>query len=236
MLTITSRQSDTSTDKRKVERTRSRSEGPSVNPRVTEILTPSPQVITAPTVSVACVTAATCTTSTITTVSTPISSLGTRPPFQFAVGGTGQHVKFAQPISASVTGSTVPVQMSFFPTQSGIAPKKPLYKECQKCHHGKTLSVADGHQLCIYCLGPDHCLVQCHFCNMLPNKALIERARRLIWWRSKDLPVCPSARHIREIVARPAGTPEILDDAHVAARILEVGTVPLSTPQSYSSC
>ena len=37
----------------------------------------------------------------------------------------------------------------------GIAPKKPLYKECKKmpCMR-RTLSVSDDHQLCINCLGP----------------------------------------------------------------------------------
>ena len=64
-------------------------------------------------------------------------------------------------------------------------------------------------------------------CNKLPNKALIERARRLIWWRSKNLPACPSAKLIREIIIRIAGMPEILDDAHVARRILEIGGVTL---------
>ena len=90
-------QSDTSAG-RKVERSRSRT--PHVAHRVTEFPIPSPQVGTAPSISVPCIATATCTTSTVTTVMTPISSTGARPPFQFAVTGAGQHVQFAQPISS----------------------------------------------------------------------------------------------------------------------------------------
>ena len=234
-------QSDTSADKKKVERTRSRSRSPSVTLRMTEAQEPSPQTTSAPTVLFACVTAAMCTTTTVTMVSTPISSTGTRPPY-YGASGTGQQSEFVQPQSALGTGSTDPVQdqslyqdtdlnndsqTSHLSTHGGVVPKKPLYKVCQKCHHGRTLSVADSHQFCINCLGPDHAMVNCEACNKLPNKALIERARRLIWWRSRNLPACPSAKLIREILVRIAGMPEILDDTHVARRILEIGGVTL---------
>ena len=196
--------------------------------RISEYLLSS---TTAPSVSVPCIATATCTTSTFTTVSTPISATGIRPPLQFTVNGTGQ-VTFAKPISShKVAAPSGPAQISFFPTQGGIAPKQPLYKQCQKCLHGKALSVADGHQWCINCLGPDHCMTKCHYCNLLHNKALAERARRLIWWRARGLPACPSAKLIREIVARPAGTPEILGDHQVAQRLLESDSVPLSSSQ-----
>ena len=74
-------------------------------------------------------------------------------------------------------------------------------------------------------------MFRCHACTLLPTKTLAERAKRLIWWRFYSLPSCPTAKSIREIIARPAGAPEILGSEQAAERILEDGVVPLGTTQ-----
>ena len=86
---------------------------------------------------------------------------------------------------------------------------------CPRCKATRAVHINDRHQVCINCLGPDHPVAECDICQALPARALLERARRVLWWRNQGTPRCPSVRVIRNLCVSGRAPPACLEAAYV---------------------
>ena len=75
---------------------------------------------------------------------------------------------------------------------------KNVKKVCDTCK--KMLAAGDPHTSCCTCLGQDHDMLSCQFCQQLPHAQQLMRARRLAHWYEKGLDACPSMNAITKIL------------------------------------